>query len=217
MRHLRRAPPPRPRRTVHLIQAADLGLVGEQDVHFAGHQFAESGAMAVDAECVRQRQRHLAPGGVGRSGSAAERGLCGRRIEQVALQIQHGRLGHQSLVHIRLAERDAGAEDTCSWCAARPASPGSGSVPSAAPPVQRRGGEMHARRGDVAPERLAQMRHPPPCPDRRRGRPGRPPRRRCWRPSRRCSPPQAASRHTARSAAASSISAMPALAHVVLG
>ena len=123
---------------------------------------------------------------MGGGGGAAERGLRGRRVEQITLQIQHGGAPDQRLVHIRLAERHAGAEIRVHRAlpirrhqdqAAR----GGG------PALQRRRGEMHPRRRDVAPERLAQriardlaqIGHLRPQ--------ATPPPRRCWRPSRRCS------------------------------
>ena len=49
---------------VGLVQRADLGLVGEQDIDLARHQLAERGAVAVDAERVGQAQRDLPSGAV---------------------------------------------------------------------------------------------------------------------------------------------------------
>ncbi len=86
---------------VLLIQAGDLDLVGEQDVDMPGDQLTERFAMAVDAERVRQRQRHLPPGGMRRLRRLVERRLRRRRIEQVAFQICHLRRGHEMRMHIR--------------------------------------------------------------------------------------------------------------------
>ena len=72
-----------------LVQRADLGLVGEQDIDLAHHQLAERGAVAVDAERVGQAQRDLPAGAMGDRGGAAKRLLGARRVEQIAFEIGH--------------------------------------------------------------------------------------------------------------------------------
>ena len=66
--------------------------------------------MAIDAERVRQRQRHLPSGGVRGRRGATEGALRGGRVEQVAFQVGHRRIGHQRLGHVGFVEADAGAE-----------------------------------------------------------------------------------------------------------
>ena len=48
-----------------LVERADLGLVGEEDVDVAVDELAKGRAVAPDAERVGEAERHLAPGGVG--------------------------------------------------------------------------------------------------------------------------------------------------------
>ncbi len=51
------------REIVRLVQRADLGLVGEQDIDLAHDQLAERGAVAIDAKRVGQAQRDPPSGG----------------------------------------------------------------------------------------------------------------------------------------------------------
>jgi hypothetical protein len=52
---------------VDLVERADLGLVGEQDVDVVLEQLQERGAMPIDAERIGQRERDLASRAVGDS------------------------------------------------------------------------------------------------------------------------------------------------------
>ena len=141
---------------VLLIQAAHLRLVGEQDVDLAAHQLAERCPVTVHAERVGQGQRDPASGGMGSIGGEAERGLGRRRVEQVTLQQEHGGGGHQRRVHVRLAERDAGAQ-----VGVHGALPVGRDQDQAArggrPAPQRRAREMHPGGGDVVAEHPAEL------------------------------------------------------------
>src|SRR2546422_4601349 len=94
----------------HLIERADLDLVGEQDVHVVLDEVEEGGAMPVDAEGIRERQRDLAPGRVGEAGGDAECFLGGRRVEEVALQIEDVPAGDEPRIDVAGAELRRRAE-----------------------------------------------------------------------------------------------------------
>ena len=82
---------------VGLVERRDLALIGEQDVHVVVHQFEEVGAVAVNAEGVRQRQGHGTAGVLGDSDGLAHGLLGTRRVPQVALEVQHGGVTHGCL------------------------------------------------------------------------------------------------------------------------
>ena len=77
---------------------------------FLLHQFAERRAVAIDAERVRQGQRHLLSGRMRGSRGAKERALRGGGVEQVTFEVGHGSIRHEGLGHIGFVEADAGAE-----------------------------------------------------------------------------------------------------------
>ena len=120
-----------------LVQRDDLRLVGEQDVDGVADQADELGAVPVDAERIGQAERDL-PAGLGRNRRRlAERGLRFRPVEQIAFQVDDARRADQLGIDLAAAELRAARPGRCSWCAGRPASPGSGSsavgsLPSAA-------------------------------------------------------------------------------------
>src|SRR3989442_785138 len=97
-------------RGVLRLERADLGLVGEQDVHVVLDEVEEGGAMPVDAEGIRERQRDLAPGRVGEAGGDAECLLGGRRVEEVALQIEDAPAGDEPRIDVAGAELRRRAE-----------------------------------------------------------------------------------------------------------
>ena len=104
---------------VLLVEAADLGLVGEQDVDVVADQGAEGVAVAADAEGVGERERDLAAGLVGDGGGAGE-GLLGfRRVEQVALEIGDGAVADGGFVEVVGRRSRRRRRDRCSSCAAR--------------------------------------------------------------------------------------------------
>ena len=94
-----------------LVERLDLVAVGKDDVDGArAHQVEELVAVAVDAERIRQRHRHFAPGGMRQLRRLPDRFLGARRVPQIALEI--GDRGARSLVGLDVfrAELDAGAE-----------------------------------------------------------------------------------------------------------
>ena len=107
-----------------LVERADFGLVGEEDVDMAGDERAELGAVALDAEGVGQGQADLAPGAVGELRRLLERRLGARWIEQVALEIGHLCRGDERFAEDPPARTRRRRRERCSWCAARRASPG---------------------------------------------------------------------------------------------
>ena len=139
-----------------LVQRADLDLVGEQDVDMPVDQIAERGAMALDAERVGQRQRHLMPGAMGDCGGLAERLLRQWRVEQIAFEIGDLGGGDERGVDVVGPEPDAGAE-----IGVQGALPVGGDQDQAA----RRAGaarrrwrvEPHPLRGQIVAEYLAQQ------------------------------------------------------------
>ena len=102
----------------------DLLLVREQHVHVVLHQRAELVEVALDAERVRQRERHAAAGAVRRGHRDAERLLGARLVPEVALQVRHGAPRHQ--VECRRPPGPARRPRRGRWtsCGGRPASPG---------------------------------------------------------------------------------------------
>ena len=70
-----------------LVERADLGFVGEEDVDMSVDEVAKRLAMAPDAERVGEAERHLAPGGMGDRRGLAKRLLRLRRVEQIAFEI----------------------------------------------------------------------------------------------------------------------------------
>ncbi len=95
---------------IGLVERADFGFVGEQDVDMAVDEVAERGAMALDAKRVGERQRDLAPGGMGDRGGLEERLLRQRRVEQIAFEIGHLRGADDLGVDVVGSECHAGAE-----------------------------------------------------------------------------------------------------------
>ncbi len=89
---------------VGLVERGDLALVGEQDVDVGADQLEELGAVAVDAEPVGKGQRNWRPALPGDGGGLAESGLGLGPVEQVALEIDDGRLGDQICSHFALVE-----------------------------------------------------------------------------------------------------------------
>ena len=79
---------------VALIEAANLRLVGEQDIDLGGDQVAEGGAVPVHAERIGERQRHPPPGRMRRRRRLPERALGGRRVEQITFQVGNGGVGN---------------------------------------------------------------------------------------------------------------------------
>ena len=72
MPHLGPRPLDRRADLVAAPQGARLGLVGEQDVDPLAHERQEVVVVALDAEQVGQRQRHLAAGVVGEARTAVQ-------------------------------------------------------------------------------------------------------------------------------------------------
>ena len=104
----------------HLIQRADLGLVGEQDVDVALDQVEEGVAMPVHAEGIGQRERDLAPRRVRQAGRRTEGFLSIRRIEEIALEVDDLRARDEARVDVPGVRRPK-RRGTCSSSAARPA------------------------------------------------------------------------------------------------
>src|SRR3546814_10995842 len=73
-----------------LPERADLRLVGEEDVDMVLDQLAKGGTMAIDAERVGERQRHLAAGLAGDRRGLEER-LLGQRRVQIGRAAGRGR------------------------------------------------------------------------------------------------------------------------------
>ena len=72
-----------------------LALVGKHDIDRAVlDQIEEFRAIAIDAECIRERERHLPARAVRDLGRLAERLLGMRRIPKIALEIDDGRRGN---------------------------------------------------------------------------------------------------------------------------
>ena len=95
---------------VGLVQRDDLGLVGEQDVDESRTSVEELGAVAVDAERIRQGERHLPPG-LGRDlRRLPEGGLGLGPVEQVAFEIEDARGADELGVDFAAAELRAHAE-----------------------------------------------------------------------------------------------------------
>ena len=57
---------------LRLVERADLGLVGEEDVDMAADQVAEIGAVAIDAERIGEGEADFAAGLVGNGGRLTE-------------------------------------------------------------------------------------------------------------------------------------------------
>ena len=81
-----------------------LVVVAEEQVDAILHQRPEVVAVTVDAERVRQGQRHHPPMGVGDLGGTPERRFGLVAVEQVALHVQHVRVGDDRLVDVVDAE-----------------------------------------------------------------------------------------------------------------
>ena len=103
-----------------LVEAVQLALVGEDEIDRAGaDEIEEFGAIAVDAERVRQRQRDVALG-VMRDLGRLEEGLLGvRRVPQIALEIDDLRAPRWRRRRYRSDAGPARRRDRCSWCARR--------------------------------------------------------------------------------------------------
>ncbi len=101
---------------VEFVQRHDLGLVGEEHVDRVLQQCDELTAEAIDAERVRQRERH-ATAGVGGQGYRPPERMLGRRwIPQVALEVDHRRPRDQRRIDIVGAELGRCSEE----CVHRP-------------------------------------------------------------------------------------------------
>ena len=86
-------------------------LIRKDDVDRARtHQVEELVTVAVDAERVGQRHRHLATRLVGETRGHPDRFLGARRVPQIALEIGDLRTGRLILLDILGSEFDAGAE-----------------------------------------------------------------------------------------------------------
>src|SRR5262245_37599275 len=84
-----------------LIEAVELALVSEHDVNeIFADQVKKLGAIAIDAECVRQRERNAAPGLVGDTRSLDESLFGLRRIPKIAFEISNCSARHLSFVDI---------------------------------------------------------------------------------------------------------------------
>ena len=94
-----------------LVQRADLGLVGEQDVHVVLDQVEERVAVPVDAERIGQRERDLASRRVRQPGRRAEGLLSIRRIEEIALEVDDLRARDQARVDVPRREMHRSAEE----------------------------------------------------------------------------------------------------------
>ena len=90
--------------TVEFVQRHEFVLVAEQDVDFVLDQRTEVVAVAIDAETVGQRERHLTTGPVGHLRRVSERLLRIVAIEEVALHVQHTTHRHHALVDIGRAQ-----------------------------------------------------------------------------------------------------------------
>ncbi len=95
---------------VLLVERDDLVFVGEQNVDMMLDQIEKVGAVAIDAERVRQTQRDQASGLMGNPRGLAE-GLLGRRpIPQIAFQVGHPRRLDRCLVDVGGSQLGACAE-----------------------------------------------------------------------------------------------------------
>src|SRR5437899_10841596 len=140
----------------HLRERADLGLVGEQDVHVVLDEVEERGAMPVDAEGIRERQRDLPPGRVGEAGGHTKRVLGGRRVEEVALQIEDAPAGDEPRIDVAGAELRRRAE-TGAHRALRVRRHHDEAAAGGRPARRRRRRVAHAGRAKVVAEDLPQL------------------------------------------------------------
>ena len=95
---------------VRLVQRADFGLVGEENVDMTVDEAAKRGAMPPDAERVGKAQRHLASRRMGGRRGFAKGLLRERRVEQIAFEVCDLRRGDHVGVDVGGPELDAGAE-----------------------------------------------------------------------------------------------------------
>jgi hypothetical protein len=96
---------------VDLVQRRDLDLVREQHVDVLLDQLEELGAVAVDAEAVRQCERDAVPSVVRDSCRQAECVLGFGLVPQVALEEQHLGATDELVVEIRRTELGGCAEE----------------------------------------------------------------------------------------------------------
>ena len=95
---------------VGAVEAADLDLVGDENVDVAGDQVGELGAPAVDAERVGQGERHAAAVAVGDLGRLQTGALGTRPVPEVALEVDDTGRGDLRRVDVGGPQLDAGAE-----------------------------------------------------------------------------------------------------------
>ena len=87
-----------------LVERAQFVLIGEEDVDFVLDESPEVGAMTIDAETVRQRQRHLTSGTVGDPRRVSE-GLLGVvTVEEISLHVEDTTGRHHVFVDIGSAQ-----------------------------------------------------------------------------------------------------------------
>src|SRR5216683_3832440 len=79
----------RRREIVGLVEGADLGLIGKEDVDMLGDEIAELGAVAADAERVAEAEADPPPGLMRERRRLAEGLLGARRIEKIAFEVGH--------------------------------------------------------------------------------------------------------------------------------
>src|SRR5215472_14856841 len=95
---------------IRLVQRADFGFVGEQNVDMPIDEVAECRPVPSNAKRIGKAQRHLPPRGMGNGGRFAEGFLCQRRVEKVTFEVGYPGGGDQVDVNIGRPELGTGTK-----------------------------------------------------------------------------------------------------------